>query len=91
MRSTDNYICSEQTINEIKNTVFYDGERQLITSLPEAAVRDNKTWNGYCAQKQVAVLRAAAGIPPFLNQVRLHVDTDATLSYCRRSGQSVRR
>ncbi|EPS92980.1 hypothetical protein FOMPIDRAFT_1056393 [Fomitopsis schrenkii] len=65
---TNSMAVLEQTINEIKNTVFYDGERQLITSLPAADIRSTTTWDTYCSQKQVAVLRAAAGIPSFLNQ-----------------------
>lgn len=62
-------LRSEQTMNEIKNTLFYDGERQLLTSLPAVDIRSPTTWKGYCPQKQVAVLRAAAGVPSFLNQV----------------------
>ena len=69
---TNSMAILEQTANEIKNTAFYDGERQFIPSLPTAVVRSlTTTWPGYCPQKQVAVIRAAAGIPSFLNQVGL--------------------
>ncbi|KAH9829398.1 uncharacterized protein C8Q71DRAFT_863325 [Rhodofomes roseus] len=65
---TNSMPILEQTTNKIKNTVFYDGERQLYTPLKMIPIQDDTVFRGYCPQKQVAVLRAAAGIPSYLNQ-----------------------
>jgi hypothetical protein len=59
----------EQTINTKKNLVLQDGERQLITSMKKVSASSDKAFTSYCAQKQVAVLRALAGIPSYFNDV----------------------
>jgi hypothetical protein len=60
---------SEQTVNTKKNLALQDGERRLIPALNTVSISSDTTFGGYCPQKQVAVLRAAAGVPSFLNDV----------------------
>jgi hypothetical protein len=62
---------SEQTVNTKKNLALQDGERRLIPALSPVSISSDTTFGGYCPQKQVAVLRAAAGVPSFLNDVCL--------------------
>ncbi|KAH9919518.1 uncharacterized protein B0H18DRAFT_1122441 [Fomitopsis serialis] len=66
--ATGSMVILEQTANEIKNTAFYDGEQRLDPFLTAKNIRSQQEFADYCPQKQVAVIRAAAGIPSFLNQ-----------------------
>jgi hypothetical protein len=42
-----------------------------VPQLAPQPVSRRATFSGYCAQKQIAVLRAAAGVPSYLNDVTL--------------------
>ncbi|KAJ6538818.1 hypothetical protein DFH09DRAFT_1249584 [Mycena vulgaris] len=57
----------EQNANVIKRVAFLSMEAKLnkVTASP---VRTPATFKGYCPQKQVEVLRSAAGVPSFLNE-----------------------
>jgi hypothetical protein len=55
----------------MKNRAFQYGERLLVPKMNPQPVRAPGTFSGYCAQKQIAVLRAAAGVPSYLNDVTL--------------------
>ncbi|KAJ7062131.1 hypothetical protein C8F01DRAFT_125106 [Mycena amicta] len=59
-------VVMEQEANGMKNTAIAFKAKSLL-GLPTDALRTNAKFNGYCPQKQIAVLRAAAGITSFLN------------------------
>jgi hypothetical protein len=42
-----------------------------VPKLVPQPVSNPDTFKKYCAQKQIAVLRAAAGVPSYLNDVTL--------------------
>ncbi|KAK2461060.1 hypothetical protein APHAL10511_006907 [Amanita phalloides] len=61
-------VMLEQQANVFKNYAFFDTERQLVPG-NDNTVRlvDPDKWKNMCPTKQVARLRAAAGIPSYLN------------------------
>ncbi|KAJ7502451.1 hypothetical protein B0H11DRAFT_1712411, partial [Mycena galericulata] len=60
----------EQNANVIKRTALWSMESALI-GLNPSNVRGDTTFTNYCPQKQIAVLRAAAGVPSFLNEYEI--------------------
>ncbi|KAH9910584.1 uncharacterized protein B0H18DRAFT_1129837 [Fomitopsis serialis] len=74
----------EQTVNKIKNSAFYDGEQQWDPFLTAENIVDHDRFLTYCPQKQVAIIRAAAGIPSYLNQYPVRLEF-LTANRCIRS------
>ncbi|KAJ7807344.1 hypothetical protein B0H14DRAFT_3091266 [Mycena olivaceomarginata] len=61
----------EQDANVMKRVAFYAMER-VLNQLPKAIpLRSEASFKKYCPKKQIAVLRAAAGIPSFLNEYEI--------------------
>lgn len=60
-------VVMEQDANVIKRIALFSMEAAL-NHLPPLSVRSDDTFRSYCPQKQIAVLRSAAGVPSFLNQ-----------------------
>ncbi|KAJ7062137.1 hypothetical protein C8F01DRAFT_1368794 [Mycena amicta] len=59
-------VVMEQDANVMKNTAVAFRAKALL-GLGTDPLRTNDRFTGYCPQKQIAVLRAAAGITSFLN------------------------
>lgn len=59
-------VILEQQSNTFKNTLMYDGERQL-NNLGAQVLMDSTEFSSYCAATQVAKLRAAAGVASYMN------------------------
>ncbi|KAJ7062148.1 glycosyl hydrolases family 18-domain-containing protein [Mycena amicta] len=59
-------VVLEQEANVMKNTAIAFKAKSLL-GLGTEPLRTNDKFNSYCPQKQIAVLRAAAGITSFLN------------------------
>ncbi|KAF8816939.1 hypothetical protein BYT27DRAFT_6953579 [Phlegmacium glaucopus] len=61
-------VMLEQQANVFKNYAFYDTERQLVPG-GGASIQlvDETKFKNMCPTKQVARLRAAAGLPSYLN------------------------
>ncbi|KAF8963452.1 hypothetical protein BDZ97DRAFT_1904916 [Flammula alnicola] len=61
-------VMLEQQANVFKNYAFYETERQLVPGGGNTIrLVDPTKWANMCPTKQVARLRAAAGIPSYLN------------------------
>ncbi|CAK5268570.1 unnamed protein product [Mycena citricolor] len=60
-------VILEQNANVMKHIAFKAKAFQFIGKTP-GSLRGTTSFKKYCPQKQIAVLRAAAGIPSFLNQ-----------------------
>ncbi|KAF7316287.1 Chitin-binding type-1 domain-containing protein [Mycena indigotica] len=60
-------VVLEQDANVMKNTAYFSQAAALIGKTAQP-LRTNDKFTSYCPQKQIAVLRAAAGIPSFLNE-----------------------
>ena len=61
-------VMLEQQANVFKNYAFYETERQLVPGNGNTIrLADPTKWANMCPTKQVARLRAAAGIPSYLN------------------------
>ncbi|EIN13861.1 hypothetical protein PUNSTDRAFT_140302 [Punctularia strigosozonata HHB-11173 SS5] len=59
-------VVLEQQANVFKNTLLYDGERRL-NNLPAQVLMDSTEFSNYCPTKQISKLRAAAGVPSYMN------------------------
>uniref|UniRef100_A0A8H7Y0R9 Uncharacterized protein n=1 Tax=Psilocybe cubensis TaxID=181762 RepID=A0A8H7Y0R9_PSICU len=61
-------VMLEQQANVFKNYAFYDTERKLVPGNGNTIrLVDPTKWASMCPTKQVARLRAAAGLPSYLN------------------------
>ncbi|PPR04933.1 hypothetical protein CVT24_007314 [Panaeolus cyanescens] len=56
----------EQAANVIKNKALFSGEASLMNANP-IPVRSLTSFRRYCAQKQISVMRATAGVTSFMN------------------------
>jgi hypothetical protein len=69
--SASSSLTSFQDANVMKRVAFYAMER-VLNQLPKAIpLRSEASFKKYCPKKQIAVLRAAAGIPSFLNEYEI--------------------
>jgi hypothetical protein len=67
-------VMLEQQANVFKNYAFQSTERQLIPGsgkIPQLV--DSDKWKGMCPTKQVARLRAAAGVLSYLNDFTVSI------------------
>ncbi|KAJ7140504.1 hypothetical protein C8R43DRAFT_892711, partial [Mycena crocata] len=62
----------EQDTNVLKRVAFYSMEAALnrVTG-KTVSVRSDSSFKKYCPQKQISVLRSAAGVPSFLNEYEI--------------------
>ena len=73
-------VMLEQQANVFKNYAFYETERQLVPGNGNTIrLVDPVKWGNMCPTKQVARLRAAAGLPSYLNNFNVSTFLSAIL------------
>ena len=73
-------VMLEQQANVFKNYAFYETERQLVPGGGNTIrLVDPTKWANMCPTKQVARLRAAAGLPSYLNNFNVSTFLGANL------------
>ena len=67
-------VMLEQQANVFKNYAFQDTERLLVPGGGSSIqLVDPTKWSNMCPTKQVARLRAAAGVPSYLNNFNVSI------------------
>jgi len=73
-------VMLEQQANVFKNYAFYETERQLVPGNGNTIrLVDPTKWANMCPTKQVARLRAAAGLPSYFNNFNVSTFAGANL------------
>lgn len=61
-------VLLEQQANVFKNYAFFETERTLVPgNAGSRNIIDSAKWSAWCATKQIARLRAAAGVTSYMN------------------------